>query len=314
MPPKIHTLQKMTDSRAFLFARLEIADIDNSAVLRINVPEMVEQEICLFHTEVSSGDQYFRILHQRIEEGVRNRQPTPVVRFADGEYAFYEEDLHCNGLYQQAESSRAIRNAMPMHIEALRFVAASGLLTPLIFPGNIRPSKKGLLSFLKKPKPNPSALRFIDFLSAHGVELTRDNYLPFYVVYAYLTSETFARLVDRKHICLVSSECQMESCRKWFALFSSNPCISFADIPDAYVATRWPAIRETAFKKIPAETDLCLVGAGVGALPACADIARQFSIPAIDAGHVLNMMNGQEAKSGGGRLYTLRKARTTGSL
>jgi hypothetical protein len=45
----------------------------------------------------------------------------------------------------------------------------------------------------------------------------------------------------------------------------------------------------------------------VGALLVCADVARTFSIPAIDAGHILNMMNDRVGKSNGARLYTLRK-------
>jgi hypothetical protein len=36
----------------------------------------------------------------------------------------------------------------------------------------------------------------------------------------------------------------------------------------------------------------------------CADIGRRFSIPALDAGHALNMMNDMEKKSDGARLYT----------
>jgi hypothetical protein len=59
--------------------------------------------------------------------------------------------------------------------------------------------------------------------------------------------------------------------------------------------------------KIPAGTDLCIVGAGVGALLICKDVAERSSIPAIDAGHVLNMMNDRVDKSNGARLYTLRK-------
>ena len=50
-------------------------------------------------------------------------------------------------------------------------------------------------------------------------------------------------------------------------------------------------------------------GAGVGALPICVDAAVRFSIPILDAGHVLNMMNGREDKSKGLRMYTLRKSR-----
>lgn len=58
------------------------------------------------------------------------------------------------------------------------------------------------------------------------------------------------------------------------------------------------------------DTELGLVGAGVGALLICVDVAERFAIPAIDAGHILNMMNGRLDKSKGSRLYTMRKEQT----
>lgn len=66
-------------------------------------------------------------------------------------------------------------------------------------------------------------------------------------------------------------------------------------------------MKESILPAIPSDTELCLVGAGVGALLVCVDIAKRFSIPAIDAGHVLNMMNGRVDKSQGPRLYTIWK-------
>ena len=66
-------------------------------------------------------------------------------------------------------------------------------------------------------------------------------------------------------------------------------------------------MKEQVLSSIPEDANLCLVGAGVGALLVCVDIAEKFSIPAIDAGHVLNMMNGREDKSKGPRLYTIWK-------
>jgi hypothetical protein len=66
-------------------------------------------------------------------------------------------------------------------------------------------------------------------------------------------------------------------------------------------------MRETALARIPAGVDVCLVGAGIGALQVCVDIAERFFVPAIDAGHVMNMMNGRVDKSGGPRLYTIWK-------
>jgi hypothetical protein len=64
-------------------------------------------------------------------------------------------------------------------------------------------------------------------------------------------------------------------------------------------------MEEEILGRVPGDTDLCLVGAGAGALPICAAVSRRFSIPSVDAGHVLNMMNDLENKSAGPRLYTI---------
>jgi len=66
-------------------------------------------------------------------------------------------------------------------------------------------------------------------------------------------------------------------------------------------------MKEHILSQVPSDVDLCLVGAGVGSTLVCVDAAAKFCIPALDAGHVLNMMNGREDKSNGPRLYTIRK-------
>ncbi|PKN05480.1 MAG: hypothetical protein CVU74_01550 [Deltaproteobacteria bacterium HGW-Deltaproteobacteria-9] len=267
---------------------------------------MRDEEICLFHQDVLTGDDYFTILHHTITGGLSERKAVPIVRFADGEYAFYNYDLGCNGLYRQAETVDAIKKTMPSHITALKKMAASGKLAPLIFPGNSARKKKGGVKSFFSSKEESSASTFLKLLFHNKIELTADNYTPFYVVYAYLTSEDFIRLVDHKKICVISSEFNRNSCTNWFGRFSSTPDLSFVEIPAEYVATRWDSMKEGIIKQIPPDTELCLVGAGIGALSVCVDVAERLSIPAIDAGHVLNMMNDCVDKSNGSRLYTIR--------
>ena len=230
----------------------------------------------------------------------------PVVRFADGAYAFYRYTLDCNGLYQQAENLAAIQEAMPSHREALKTLSRTGVLAPLIFPGNTRKKPPGFWSFLRRDKGDAGARDFLTFLRESGVELTTRNYIPFYVVYAYLTSADFARQVQNKKLCILGSEFHAHAVRRWFESFGNCPEIVFREIPSSYVATRWEDLKEEIMGKIPPHIDVCLVGAGVGALLVCVDVAERFSIPVIDAGHVLNMMNGLEDKSQGPRLYTIR--------
>jgi hypothetical protein len=302
---KTSYLDRLISNQTFRFDKLALNGIDNTPIFKVNVPEIIEQEICLFHRDISDGDGCFEILHKFIKSGLSTRRATPVVRFADGEYAFYQNSLHCNGLYQQAESVGSIKKAMSTHIKALKILTESGKIAPLIYPGNIRQKKMKGFSFFRKSKGDNSALKFIDFLFNNNIELTNNNYIPFYIVYAYLTSTDFGNLVNGKKICIISSECNIDRCTQWFAKFSSYPDIVFTKIPDSYVATRWGTIKEKILSQIPSNTDLCLVGAGIGSLLVCVDVANRFSIPAIDAGHVLNMMNGREGKSNGPRLYTI---------
>ncbi len=301
---KTFYLNRLIQSGAFRFEKLVLQGINNTPILQVNTPGMAEEEVCLFQKTINDGDQYLEVLHKKIGNGFIERRGLPIVRFADGEYAFYRHSLKCNGLYQQAESVRTIRRAMPAHVEALQILAKSGLLAPLIFPGNTQQEQRSPFSFWRKSKTDSSALNFLDFLFTHGVELNQDNYVPFYVVYAYLTSEHFARRVHHKRVCLIASEFRRDSCQRWFARFSSQPFLSFVQIPESYVATRWTSLSEETLSRIPSGTELAIVGAGVGALLICVDVAERLAIPALDVGHVLNMMNEREDKSKGSRLYT----------
>jgi hypothetical protein len=282
----------------FNFRRLEITGIDNEPVFALNVPSAREQEVCLFHNTVAGGDDYVRRLAERIENAMRSRTALPVVRFADGEYAFYNLSLLCNGLYQQAESVAAIRAALPSHVVALRAVAEQGILAPLVFPGNVRRRP-----WWRRKSGDDSGRRFLDFLAHNGVPLTAQNYVPFYAVYACLSDVSFAKMLDGKTVCVVNSDYDAAACADWFARAGARPRLTHARIPASYVATQW----EPALAAVKEPADLFLVGAGVGALPVCVDVARRFGAPAIDAGHILNMMNNLERKSQGPRFYTHRR-------
>ena len=299
-------LEELIFRRQFRFDRLVITGIDNEEVARLSSPGILREECCLFANSVFSGDQYLRQLHQRLAGAMQQRIPLPVVRFADGEYAFYRSSLECNGLYHQAESLEAIRKTMSQHIAAFKDLTTSGILAPLIFPGNSQTSPESPFLF-RKEKRDSTAADFLNFLHGQGIHLTADNYVPFYVVYAYLSSPEFAAAVCGKNICILNSDFNEQSCREWFARQNSKPALTFVEIPREYVATRWESIKTLILQKIPRKTDLCLVGAGVGALLVCCDAAKLCSVPAIDAGHILNMMNNRLDKSNGARLYCLWK-------
>lgn len=298
---------KVLLEEGFRFDRLDLAGIDNAPVIAVNDPDIVDQETCLFHRDVADGAAYLARLAEGVAGAMAARCPFPVVRFADGEYAFYHQNLGCNGLYRQAESRGAIRRALPLHRDALRRLAGTGILAPLVFPGNVlRRRKRGLLAVLTgDSREEPSAAGFLDFLQEGGGALTGENYIPFYAVYAYLSSAAFARLVDGRRLVLLNSDYDPTACRAWFARHGSHPEILYTEIPAEYLATRWETVRADILKRIPPGAEIALAGAGVGALPLCVDAAEHLSIPVLDAGHVLNMMNAREDKSNGMRLYTL---------
>lgn len=289
----------------FSLARLSVSGLDNLPVLAANDPWMANEEVCLLHDSVASGDAYLDFFHALLRKRLREKKPFPVVRFADGEYAFYDLSLMCNGLYRQARSVADIEQALPLHRKSLQRLAGCGLLAPLIHQGNVRKPQNVFARLIRKKKGDDSACRFLRFLAESGVTLTADNYLPFYCVYAYLSSKRFAALLDGRHLCLVSSEVNKDACLKWFSERGSSPAISFVPVPESYLATQWPDLKERILSQVPDDVDFCLVGAGIGALPVCVDLAWEKSLPVVDAGHVLNMMNGRVDKSNGARLYTL---------
>ncbi|MFO7569540.1 MAG: hypothetical protein R6W75_07050 [Smithellaceae bacterium] len=299
-------LDTLLSDGTFRFDRLSIAGIDNEPVARIFSDKVLEQEICLLARDIKNGDDYLTLLSTRLMQAMQNKSPLPVVRFADGEYAFYNYTLDCNGLYRQAESVSAIREAIPRHAAALHDLSLHGLLAPLVYPGNSHLRRSGLRALFGK-KPDSGGADFLEFLSRQTIALTTANYVPFYATYAYLTSAAFADMMNGRHLVILNSDFNEASCRNWFARLNSRPDITFVPIPPEYVATRWDSMKKDVLSQVPPHADLCLTGAGVGALLICRDVAQTFSIPAVDAGHVLNMMNDRVDKSNGARLYTLRK-------
>ncbi len=300
-------LERLLQSGGFRFDKLDIDGIDNDPVFKLFGAQLSIEETALFSAEIRSGQDYLDKLDTLLRERLESGQAAPIVRFADGEYAFYAQSLSCNGLYKQAESVAAIRQAIPFHVEMLQRLSKSGWLAPLIHQGNSTPPRRGIFSFLRKSAGDGSAHQFLEFLAGQGLSLTADNYIPFYAVYAYLSSPRFADLMQDRHLCVINSTCNLDACQQWFARLGCVPRLSFVKIPDSFVATRWQEMRDEIIGMIPPDVDLCLLGAGIGALLACVDVAETLKIPAIDAGHVLNMMNCREDKSNGARMYTIWK-------
>lgn len=289
-------------SGGFCFRSIDDERLANQKIISLR-PKLARETVSLVHSSRTSLQANIQYLHERILAATATREALPIVRFADGEYAFYSLSLACNGLYKQARSRQEIQAVLSKHRQALEYVQSNGVMAPLIFPGNlqIRPSLKKILGIKQKPG---SALSFLRFLSSHGLRLTSDHYVPFYAIYAYLTSNSFLSACDSKNICILNSDTNTRLANEWFNKSGHRVQISSICMPPEYVATSWQKYKNDILKKIPQEVDICLVGAGIGSLEVCADISQSFSIPAIDAGHVLNMISSRVDKSAGVRLFT----------
>ena len=289
-------------SEGFCFESIDDERLANQKIISQR-PKLARETISLVHSSRTSLQANVQYLHERILAAMAMREALPIIRFADGEYAFYSLSLACNGLYKQARSRQEIQAVLAKHIHALEYVQAKGFIAPLIFPGNLQfsPSLKKILGLKEKPG---SALSFIRLLSSHGIRLTPDHYIPFYAIYAYLTSNTFLSACGGKNICILNSDLNMKLANEWFNKGGSGARVSYVCIPSEYVAISWQQYKNDILLQIPRETDICLVGAGIGSLEVCADVSQSFSIPAIDAGHVINMINSRVDKSAGARLFT----------
>lgn len=278
----------MTLPRGFRLACLNFSALNQQQ----DVPS--SSEWSFFGDDTSSGDEYLLRLHHCIETAIQQHKPFPLVRFADGEFAFYRKSMNVNGLYTQASNESEIEAVLPYHIEALRHVAFFGRLCPITYLYSI--------SWVTLKE----CLEFIGFLYHNRIDFVPGNYIPFYAVYAYLTSYTFMYLIADKNVCVVTDEFDAGAFEVWTAQFNVKVNYRFVQIPSSRIAVEWHLHRDDTLSKITNDTDLVLVAAGAGAGPVCADVALKFNIPAIDAGHVINLMNNKVQRSNGHRLYTYR--------
>lgn len=271
-----------------------LAKLGFASLGMINSSEALDESYALFGNNISSGDDYLMALHNRVEAAMNNRVPLPVVRFADGEFAFYRASLQCNGLYIQAGSEQQVREAHSWHLPALRYTGEHGLLCPITYLYG--------LSWVTLD----SVRDFLVFLARNEVEFTPNNYIPFYAVYAYLTSVAFMHLIDQKKVCIIGAELHSTAIERWTAQFHVHPQYQYVELPPTMVAINWPVFREEILAAIDPKSDLVLVAGGAAAGPICADVAHRFNVPALDAGHVVNLMNNQVQKSNGHRAYTFK--------
>lgn len=284
----------------FVLRDLSHPEINNELVLKGRPRGMALEIESMTHRSREKMSTVLEFIDQQVARSLVEKSPLPLVRFADGEYSFYARSLACNGLYLQAESVEAIDDALPRHAKAMGTLSKKGLVAPLIFSGNLVEKKSK-----KKQSLLGSAGSFLDWLHGNEVKLTSENTLPFYGVYAYLTSKAFLDQCQGRKVAVLNSTFAHERARSWFSRFGHSIEISHVPLAEEFLATTaWRESREDVLKEL-GEVDLCIVGAGIGALEVCVDISMEKGIPCLDGGHILNLLNGRVDKSSGDRLFTV---------
>lgn len=153
---------------------------------------------------------------------------------------------------------------------------ANAFVTPLIFPGNLQiiPSLRKDLKDRRKPV---LVHFFLSFLSSHEIWLISDNYVLFYEICTYLTSNSLMSTYRVKNICILNPEIKIRLAGEWFNKSGNRECISSVCIPSECVATSWRQYKSITLVLIVKGSVICLAGAGIGSLDVVSHQVRQPS-------------------------------------
>jgi hypothetical protein len=153
------------------------------------------------------------------------------------------------------------------------------------------------LSFCSTPFQEHYFEALGQWLKAVGINLTIDNYFPFYFVYALLTGPQRGRILKGRRVLIVHS-----------AKGEKRRIIETALQREGVREILWHQISSTRslFDTIKVDefvgrVDLCIFGAGIGK-PAILRQLHQLGVPCIDAGFVFETWANQEVANG--RIFT----------
>jgi hypothetical protein len=267
--------------------------------LKVNIPAyeaMLESSILVYPSQesmVKSCESF----HKKLCNAVFDKSPFPVVRFADGEYSFYNNSLKCNGLYKQVENYFKLFVYKKLHKKYLIDLSKIGYFAPLINENYIR----------KKYYFGNPLFKFLNFLTRSSITLSNNNYFPFYFLYKYLFSELFSNFLSNKNVLLINSSFNKEKAYSYFNNSGANNInLKYVKIPAEYASSQIDNILGRVKKMSGENIDIAFVGAGLCALPICVEVSKTLSIPSIDGGHFLNIINSKVESSNGARLFTNR--------
>ena len=285
------------DSKCMYFA--DFSKYSGCTDLKVNIPAyeaILETSILIYKSQDSIVNSCERF-HQKLCNAVFEKLPFPVVRFADGEYSFYNNSLKCNGLYKQVENHFKLFIYKQLHKKYLIDLSKIGYFAPLINENYI----------LKKYYFGNPLIKFLKFLIKNNIILSDKNYFPFYFLYKYLFSELFSNFLSNKKVLLINSSFNEDKAYSYFNnAGAKNINLKYLQIPEEYASNQMDNILGKIRCLRGENLDIAFIGAGLCALPICVEVSKTLSIPSIDGGHFLNIINSKVESSNGARLFTNR--------
>ncbi len=177
-------------------------------------------------------------------------------------------DLYRSGNYNILEREDALNK----YLENLKWVSIHGILAMHFSWGKI-PFTEGLWPYVKSK---------FDY---HSIQITRQNYYPFYFVYAYLASSDSNNLFENKRMLVINSAEGDKKQSIIKSLFKRN--VKSVDwIAISVDRSMYDIIK---IEKFIDTIDVVLIGAGVGKL----NIIRQLEnlkVPCIDIGYYMEIL------------------------
>lgn len=259
-----------------------------------------ETPIYLLSPIIRDVDKWYTEFEQSVLSALETRTFRPVIRASDGEYRFllgpqppsaresvsrwiilYAKYLRSKisnkklGFTGQTAPGVSVGCYSAEELNRGRKIFADGLIYTL---------KNGQLAahlqFSKKPFQECYHPAFKRFLDDHGVQLTADNYIPFYFVYLLLSRVATARILEGKRVLFINgaSEAKRQAIESRFQQYGVQD-------------TRWIGLSKdrSLFDRIELSEkdqclDVCILGGGVGKFNLIQQL-ENFPGPVIDAGY-----------------------------
>jgi hypothetical protein len=230
---------------------------------------------------------------KRILDGIDRRQFVPVYRMADGELQFLTGKLPDvpdgtpparKAVHALLQPARRVSRTARFHTcwgEKYYFWQRNAAVERL--RDSIRViAKHGYLALYFAERADGWSVEYFepacDWLDANGIEIHRDNYVPFYSVYGLLSGRTRHEIFRGRNVLVVThlTEARRGAIEQGLRELGVRS-VSFIGIP----ATG--SLFETVDVSKAGQVDLALVAAGIGSAPILTQLAP-LSVPALDVG------------------------------